>query len=356
MLNPRNKNKIKVLENALGALPHVSLACLPTPFQSMPGLSRELGGPEIWIKRDDMTGLAMGGNKTRMFEYILGSAIARGFDTVVAGAAVQSNYCRQLAAACSKLGLECHLVLNKVRGKRDETIEGGLLLDLLVGARVTLVEFDGPWTEYGQLVRDKAEELKSQGKKVLVERLGNESKVGEYSVGYVAAMIELLDQADHTGVRLDELWVCSSDMTYAGIVLALKHMNSSIKPVCVSSLETPLQAGKTFEQAFVDVGNECAEHLGIETRLTEDDVTVHTNYVYPGYGKVSEGGLEAITLAGKHDGVLLDPVYTSKALGGLIDHIRKSLISADKKVVFIHTGGLPALFAYADQYDLNYNR
>lgn len=177
-----------------------------------------------------------------------------------------------------------------------------------------------------------------------------------------ARLLELIEHADgliegmRPGVRLDELWVCSSDMTYAGIVLALKHMNSSIKPVCVSSLETPLQAGKTFEQAFVDVGNECAEHLGIETRLTEDDVTVHTNYVYPGYGKVSEGGLEAITLAGKHDGVLLDPVYTSKALGGLIDHIRKSLISADKKIVFIHTGGLPALFAYADQYDLNYNR
>ncbi len=177
-MNALNQKRKAELETVLGKLPRVELAVLPTPLERCDRLSSEMGGPDIWIKRDDLTGLAIGGNKTRMFEYVLGEAVERGVDTVVAGAAVQSNYCRQLAASCAKLGLACHLVLRKVRGKKDQEVQGGLLLDLLVGARVTLVEDEGSWERHGEKVRAKGRELEAAGRKVLVARVGDESGLG----------------------------------------------------------------------------------------------------------------------------------------------------------------------------------
>ena len=162
-----------------------------------------------------MTGLATGGNKTRMFEYALGEAKKRGADTVVGGAAVQSNYCRQLAASCAKLGLDCHLVLRKVRGERDQEIQGGLLLDLLVGARVELI--DGvDWVGLGALIRQKAEALEAQGRRVHLARVGDESGLGLDACAYVQAAVELLEQAQELNLDIDEIWLCSSDATQSG--------------------------------------------------------------------------------------------------------------------------------------------
>ena len=257
VINEHDPGRRAELQAAVEAMPRVGLAALPTPFEPCPHLSKALGGPRIWIKRDDLTGLAAGGNKTRMFEFVLGKALEEGADTVVGGAAVQSNYCRQLAAACSRLGLECHLVLRKVRGERDREVQGGLLLDLLVGARVELVEDEGSWESLGARIREKGRQLTAAGRKVHVARVGDESGIGLSAVGYAAATLELLDQAEAAQVRIDEIWLCSTDSTQAGIALALKHLRSPIRLVGLPALPEPVTSGWTFEECLSSVANEC---------------------------------------------------------------------------------------------------
>ena len=350
-MNEQNASRRAELESALDRLPRVGLAALPTPFEHCPRLSEALGGPQIWIKRDDLTGLATGGNKTRMLEFVLGKALEEGADTVVGGAAVQSNYCRQLAAACARLGLECHLVLRKVRGERDREVQGSLLLDLLVGARVDLAEDEGSWENLGARIRAKGEQLTAAGRKVFVARVGDESGIGLSAVSYVAATLELLDQADRAGVRIDEIWLCSSDSTQAGIALALKHLESPIRVVGLPALPEPVTSGWTFEECLSSVATECGQLLGISTAVEPADIVSTTDYIGPGYAVLTEGAREAMLMAGRLEGLLLDPVYTAKAMSGLIDHVRQGKV-AGEAVVFLHTGGLPALFAYADSLGL----
>lgn len=346
-----NEQQLAGLKAALEALPRVSLATLPTPLEPCPGLTRELGGPEIWVKREDLTGLAMGGNKTRMFEYVLGAAVAQGADAVVAGAAVQSNYCRQLAASCAKLGLACHLVLRKVRGEKDDEIQGGLLLDLLVGASVEFTEAKD-WMAHGERIRQLGKELEALGKKVYVARVGNESRLGLYACGYAQAFVEMVEQAACLDLQMDEIWLCSSDTTQAGLALAIKHLEAPVRLVGLPALPEPVTPGRTFPECLAQVGNECAEILGLETRLSPEEIISTVDYVGPDYGVVTDAGREAMRLAGRCDGLLLDPVYTAKAMAGLIDHIRRGQIDPNRKVVFVHTGGLPALFAYSDALKL----
>jgi 1-aminocyclopropane-1-carboxylate deaminase/D-cysteine desulfhydrase-like pyridoxal-dependent ACC family enzyme len=346
-----NEQRLAELSQALKARPRVSLANLPTPLEPCPGLTRELGGPQIWVKRDDLTGLATGGNKTRMFEYVLGKAVDAGADTVVAGAAVQSNYCRQLAAACAKLGLECHLILRKVRGEKDDEIQGGLLLDLLLGAKIEMVE-GIDWVEHGERVRQRAAELEAQGKRVHIGRCGDESRLGKYAVAYADAFVELVEQAEKLELTIDEIWMSSSDATQAGLAMAAKHCESPVRLVGLPALGKPIAPGWTFPECISSFGNECAEILGLPTRLVPDDITSILDYVGPGYGALTDAAREAMQLAGRCEGLLLDPVYTAKAMAGLVDHARRGLIARDSTIVFLHTGGLPALFAYADSLGL----
>ncbi|UCC82620.1 MAG: pyridoxal-phosphate dependent enzyme [Gemmatimonadota bacterium] len=346
-----NESRLAELREALQARPRVSLANLPTPLEPCPGLTRELGGPQIWVKRDDLTGLATGGNKTRMFEYVLGQAIEDGVDTVVGGAAVQSNYCRQLAAACAKLGLDCHLLLRKVRAERDDEIQGGLLLDLLVGAKVETIE-GVSWAEHGERIRKRAQELEARGKRVYIGRVGDESRLGRYAVAYTQAFVELIEQAEEAQLTIDEVWMSSSDATQAGLAIAAKHCESPVRLVGLPSLPQPIAPGWTFAECISSFGNECAEILGLPTRLEPDDITSIVDYVGPGYGVLTDAARTAMQLAGRCDALLLDPVYTSKAMAGLIDHVRRGLVAPDHTIVFLHTGGLPALFAYADSLGL----
>ena len=352
-MNILNDTRKTELKTALDKLSRVELAVLPTPLERCGRLSAELGGPDIWIKRDDLTGLAIGGNKTRMFEYVLGEALRKGIDTVVAGAAVQSNYCRQLAASCAKLGVECYLVLRKVRGEQDQEIQGGLLLDLLVGAKVTLVEDTGSWERHGERVREKARELETSGRKVLVARVGDESGLGLYAAAYAAATLELIDQADAAGIRIDQLWLCSSDTTQSGIAFALKHIESPIRLVGLPALPDPVSPGWTFEDCLSQTANECAQLLGFDTRVEPGEITSLLDYVGEGYAILTDEARDAMRLVGRLEGILLDPVYSSKAMAGLIDHARTGRIAASQNVVFLHTGGTPALFAYADTLGLD---
>jgi D-cysteine desulfhydrase family pyridoxal phosphate-dependent enzyme len=344
-------SRLAELRAALRAKPRARLANLPTPLELCPNLSRELGGPQIWVKRDDLTGLATGGNKTRMFEYVLGQAVEDEVDTVVAGAAVQSNYCRQLAAACAKLGLDCHLLLRKVRGDRDVEIQGGLLLDLLVGAKVELIQ-GVDWVEQGELIRERARQLEDQGRKVYIGRVGDETGLARYSVAYAHAFAEIVQQAEELELTIDEIWMSSSDATQAGLAIAAKHCRSAIRLVGLPATPQPLVPGWSFAECISSFGNECAEILALPTRLTSNDITSILDYVGPGYGLPTDAARDAMLLLGRCEGLLLDPVYTSKAMAGLIDHVRRGLVAKDRTIVFLHTGGLPALFAYADSLGL----
>lgn len=343
------------LDEALSCLPRVSLAALPTPLEKCPGLTQSLSGPNIWVKRDDLTGLAFGGNKTRMLEFVLGKALEDRIDTIVAGAGVQSNYCRQLAAACRKLGLDCHLVLRKLRGEKDSQVQGGLLLDLLLGAQIEFIQCDS-WSSQGDRIRNLASKLETQGKRVYVARLGNESGLGRYACGYVQACVEILNQAEQLNLKIDQMWVCSSDATQAGLAIALKHVGSSIRLVGIPAVRKPILPNWSFGECIAHHGNECAEILGLQTRLAPEEIISILDYVGPDYGVPTEQSLEAMHLAARSDAILLDPVYTSKTMAGLIDHIRKGLIPSAQNVLFIHTGGLPALFAYADEMGLEQPR
>ncbi|NIM51780.1 MAG: pyridoxal-phosphate dependent enzyme [Gemmatimonadales bacterium] len=346
-----SEHRVATLKQALEARPRVSLATLPTPLEFCAGLTRELGGPDIWVKRDDLTGLATGGNKTRMFEYVLAEAVESGANTVVGGAAVQSNYCRQLAAACAKLGLDCHLILRKVRGAKDDEIQGGILLDLLVGAKVEIIE-GVDWVAHGELIRQRGRELTAQGRKVYIGRAGDESHLGLYACAYAHAFVELIEQAEALDLTIDEIWVSSSDATQAGIAIAAKYVESPVRIVGLPALPSPILPDWTFPECISSHGNECAEILGLPSRLDPGDITSIVDYVGPGYGAVTDEARQAMRVVGRCEGLLLDPVYTSKAMAGLIDHVRRGLIDSGRTVVFIHTGGIPALFAYAESLEL----
>ena len=316
----------------------------------MPRLTAHLGGPQLWVKRDDLTGLALGGNKSRMFEFILGEVESRSADVVLAGAAVQSNYCRQLAAACARRGIECHLLLRRIRGDRDSEIQGNYLLDVLVGAKVEILDDCANWQEQAKVLQARAEELQSAGRRVYLARVGDEQNLGLYAVAYVEAALELLEQATAEGLNVDQIWLCSSDTTQAGLSLALKHIGHPARVVGVSALETPVgDPNCGFPDTMAGIANEAAGLLGLRTRLSPQDFVSFSGYAAPGYGQLSDAAFEAIRCAARFESLILDPVYTAKAFAGLLDHIRRRQIPRGQTVVFIHTGGVPALFAYASQ-------
>jgi L-cysteate sulfo-lyase len=340
--------RIGQLRAAIARLPRIALTHTPTPLEEMPRLTAHLDGPHLWVKRDDLTGLALGGNKSRMFEFILGEAESRSADVVLAGAAVQSNYCRQLAAACAKRGIECQLLLRRVRAGMDSEIQGNYLLNMLLGAKVEILDDCPDWQEQGKVLRARAENLQRAGKRVYVARVGDEQNLGLYAIAYVDAALELLEQAKAKGLNLDQIWLCSSDTTQAGLALALKHLGHPAKLVGVPAVMTPVgKPHSAFPDSLASVANQAAAVLGLRTRLSPEDFISLTGYAEPAYGAVSEAGFEAMQCAARFESLILDPVYTGKAFGALLDHIRRKKIPRGHTVVFIHTGGVPALFAYA---------
>lgn len=335
------------LRTAIDRLPRVRLAHLPTPLEDLPRLSAALGGPRILVKRDDQTGLALGGNKTRMFEFVIASALASGADVVVGGAAVHSNYARQLAAACAKVGLECHLVLRRVRGDRDREIQGALLLDLIVGAHVQLIEDDRALQT--RALNELADGFERAGRRVFRALLASEESKWLQSLAYVDAILELIGQARAMAIDIDWIYAPTLEATHAGLRLGLTALGSSIRLLAVSPNEASVWPGRTVAEETARAANEVAERIGIPTRLDPVDVELTMDYVGEAYGAVTPGGREAIRLFGSTEALLLDPVYTAKAGAALIDHVRRGVIGPAETIVFWHTGGLPAIFAYAGE-------
>jgi D-cysteine desulfhydrase len=321
------------------ALARFRLAQLPTPIEELKSLSRELGGPELLIKRDDQTGLALGGNKTRKLEFLVGQALEQGADTLVTAGAAQSNHCRQTAAAAARTGLHCELLLN---GTKPELPNGNLLLDELLGARIHWVQR----SEREAKLSEIADELRKQGGKPYVIPVGGSNGVG--ATGYVFAMMELAKQLDGVNRRVDHVvFASSSGGTQAGIVVGARVTGFKGKLHGVS-IDKDDGDGATYESELADIANETARYIGFNAQFAAGDFTVAYDYLGGGYGIVSDLEREAIRLLASREGIILDPVYTGRAMGALLDLIRKKAFRSDETVLFWHTGGAPALFAYAE--------
>ena len=316
--------------------PRIRIAHLPTPIEPLPRLSARLGGPKLWVKRDDLTGLAGGGNKARKLEFLVAEALAKGADTLVTCGAVQSNHARQTAAAAAKSGLRCTLVL---RGREPHESQGNLLLDRLLGAEIVWAE-DRPADE--RLV-EVAEELRSRGRRPYVVPYGGSNPVG--ACGYVAAMEELLDQSARQGISFDRIvFPSSSGGTQAGLAVAARALGY---PGTILGVSVDLGA-RALQEKLAPLASATANLLGLSGSFRPEDFAVEDAYIGAGYAVLGDLEREAIRTAAETEALLLDPVYTGRAFGGLLDLIRKGTFAPDERVLFWHTGGIPALFAYSE--------
>ena len=315
----------------------VSLGFWPTPIEPLERLSKHLGGPELWIKRDDQTGLATGGNKTRKLEFLAADALGHGADHLVTTGAPQSNHARQTAAAAARLGLGCSLVL---RGPKPEAFTGNLLLDELLGAHVNWSDTRDCNESIGRVMAD----LRAIGRHPYLIPLGGSNVIG--ATGYVLAMQELLEQMNSARLNFDFIiFASSSGGTQAGIVLGACAFGYR-GTVLGISVDHPAESLKTQVAALATA---TATHLGLDTLSVADMVNVNDDYLGEGYAHVSETEREAIKLMAQVEGILLDPVYTGRAFGGLIDLIRWGAFTRGQRVLFWHTGGTAALPAFADR-------
>lgn len=314
----------------------VHFAHLPTPLEEMERLSKHLGGPRLFIKRDDQTGLATGGNKTRKLEYLVADALAQGCDHLITTGGPQSNHCRQTAAAAAKMGLGCSVVLN---GEEPNTITGNLLLNKILGAHVYWAG-DRPRP---LVMAEVAEEQRILGHKPYIIPLGGSNVMG--ATGYVCAMNELVEQLHEQRTNIDFIIVASSSGgTQAGMVIgaAISGFTGQILGISIDHEAGPL---KTQVAALATA---TAAHLNIPQLALAEKIEVNDDYLGGGYAIVGETEREAIQLVAQLEGILLDPVYTGRAMGGLIDLIRWGAFTRGQTVLFWHTGGNAALPAFAD--------
>ncbi len=318
-------------------LPRTRLGHFPTPLHEMPRLSAALEGPRLYVKRDDLTGLATGGNKTRKLEFIVGKALEDGVDTLVTLGGPQSNHCRQTAAAAARCGLRCILVL---KGAPPDRQTGNLLLDRLLGAEVV---FSGERTREAVAEQVLREET-SAGRRPFFIPLGGSMPTG--AAGLVLAMEELQEQLEENKLTVNRVFFASSSFgTQAGLCLGAKALGfrGRLEAIAVDSKRSELQA------AVASLANETSRHLDLHATLEKDEILAHDDYLGGGYGVLGAAEREAIVLVARCEGILLDPVYTGRAMAGMLDLIRRGGIGKDETVLFWHTGGNAALDAYSEK-------
>lgn len=330
----------------LSRFKRLRFAHLPTPLEPMENLSKHLGGPNIWIKRDDCTGLSAGGNKTRKLEFLMADAVEKHADTILTPGATQSNHARQTAAIAAKLDMDCHILLEDRTGSTDPdyNYNGNVFLDQLHGATLTMHPGDANMNAEMQTLADQ---LSAEGKKPYVIPGGGSNEIG--ALGYVNAAVELVAQANDSDLRIDHVvHATGSAGTQAGLVAGLVGMNSGIPTLGIGT-RAPKQ---TQEEKVYTLAQRVAEYTGIRNVLKREDVVANCDYVGDGYGKSTESMVEAVTLLARLEGILLDPVYSGKGMAGLIDLIRKGQFSDDDNIVFLHTGGNVGLFGYRKAFAL----
>jgi len=327
----------------LSRFPRVSLAHLPTPLELLPRLSEHLGGPNIYVKRDDCTGLGTGGNKTRKLEFLMADALAQNADVVITQGAVQSNHARQTAAAACKLGMECELIFERrVDNPPDAYINSGnILLDRIFGANLRDVD---KGSDMDAAMEEVAAELRGQGKTPYIIPGGGSNRIG--ALGYVDCALELMGQANNTGLVIDHVvHATGSAGTQAGLLAGLKATNANI-PLLGIGVNAPqdVQEEKVYKLAV-----ETAAYIGAPGTVLRADVIANCDYVGEGYGIPTQAMNDAVMLLARLEGLLFDPVYSGKGLAGMLDLVGRGYFDGVKNIVFLHTGGVAGLFGYADQ-------
>ncbi len=318
----------------IARLPRVRLALTPTPLHEAPNLARALGGPRIFIKRDDLTGIAFGGNKLRNLEFRLAHALAESPDTIIVGLDLQSNSARQTAGACNRLGLRCILVLE---GSRPDPVQGNLLVDYLMGAEVIFAPDRA--AQRAALDRAAATCRAAGGRPHIL----NDNPLFDIAsaAAYLETTLEVLDQMDAQAVRTDALYMSSSGKGQAGLVLAQRLTNRGLAVhgiTATAEFDVPARTAA--------IANATAQALGFDLHVDPGEIANDAAFVGAGYGVPSAEGIAATRLFARTEGIVLDPVYTGKAAAGMIAHIRAGRLGPGDTVVFVHTGGTPAIFTW----------
>ncbi len=315
-----------------------------TPIEKVSRFSQAIGDTNIFLKRDDLLGLAGGGNKTRKLEFLLAEALEQDADTLITCGAVQSNHCRLTLAAAVKEGLKCRLVLEeRVPGSYNPDASGNNLLFQLLGVeRITVVPGGSDMMTAMEAVAD---EVAAEGRKAYIIPGGGSNPVG--ATGYVACAEEILTQMFETGLRIDRV-VCASGSagTHGGLVVGFYGNNGHIPVIGIDVSRTK----EDQEPMVYDLIQRTAAHVGVKAEIPREAALCFGDYVGPGYSRPTPGMAEAVKLLARTEGILLDPVYTGKAMAGLIDLVRKGYFNKDENILFVHTGGSPALYAYLDSF------
>jgi L-cysteate sulfo-lyase len=324
----------------LARFPRVRLFPAPTPLERLDNLTRALGGPEIWIKRDDCTVVATGGNKVRKLEWLIGEARALGATQIVTQGAVQSNHVRQTAAVARKFGMTCTALLeHRVEtNDRDYLSSGNVLLDKLFGCQI---EYRPSGLDMNAEAEAKGAALRAAGETAYVIPGGGSNAVG--ALGYVSCAQELMQQADEIGLRIDRIVIATGSAgTQAGLVVGLDGTNANIS---VLGIGVRLPRDRQEDNVY-RLARATAAHIGLKADIARESVVANCDYVGAGYGVPTEGMVEAVHMLAQQEGILLDPVYSGKAMAGMIDLIRKGVLARGETVVFLHTGGAVGLFGY----------
>lgn len=326
--------------------PRIALASLPTPLERAPRLAAHLGLGALYVKREDMAGYALGGNKLRQLDFILAEAFAAGADMVVATAGSQSNFCRSLAGAAAKLGLGCHLHL---RAKMGTEKVGNLLLDQIFGAEVSFTSNTDPWDPAIREELDAISERYRQAGRVpyVVQLTGTSANTGV--AGWVSGAAELVNDFRQLDAIPDGVVVvCGSGLTLAGLALGFKHLGCPARLVGVSAQQPEAR----LRGWIVETANAAAQWMGMETRLDADDFDIIDSEIGPGYGIPSEASLVAVQMAGRYEGLVLDPVYTGKGMAAVSAGVLDGRIAKGSSLVFLHSGGTPGLFTHAAAFQV----
>jgi L-cysteate sulfo-lyase len=324
----------------LARFPRIRLGHLPTPLEPMPRLSALLGGPEIWIKRDDCTGLSTGGNKTRKLEFLMAEAVARGADIVLTQGATQSNHARQTAAAAAKLGMDCHILLEDRTGYNDPNyrLNGNVLLDVLHGATI---EHRGPGLDMNAEMFAVADRMRAEGRNPYAIVGGGSNPTG--ALGYVNCALELLGQMIDRGLVFDHMVTATGSAgTHAGLIVGLKALNAQL-PLLGIGVRAPKDRQ---EENVFNLAKATEAKLGVGDTVARGDVVANCDYIGKGYGIPADSTLEAIDIFARTEAILLDPVYSGKAGAGLIDLVRTGHFGKSQRLLFLHTGGAIGLTGY----------
>jgi D-cysteine desulfhydrase family pyridoxal phosphate-dependent enzyme len=328
---------VDALVSRLNDLDPLSVGQTPTPIEHLPRISALLDGPDLWIKRDDQTGIATGGNKVRKLRFLLSEAIRTECDVVITAGAIQSNHVRQTAALASQLGLSCIAVL---KGSQPLGIkQGNYLLDHILGTEVCWAED----REITEVLQETADRKNKQGHKSYIIPFGGSNALGV--CGYIAGMVELIQQTESQNLNFDCMIIpTGSGGTQAGLILGAHLLGYKSRILGISVIERAATMSRRINQLVAD----CAGLLHFDINIPKQKVEINDLYLGNGYGVVGRLERKAIACAGQNEGLLLDPVYTARAFGAVIDLIKKRELPKEQRVLFWHTGGIPALFAYAE--------